>query len=97
MSSRTQPSVALGISAAGLERGVEIDARRAQRRRQTKENAGEDGDGKRECEDGAVETDRLESRNIAWIDGANRTEGSAATSSPATPPIRPSSADSVRS
>jgi len=65
----------MSVPATGLERRVEIDARRFERRRQTEQNARENRHAKRECEDASVETDRVDARNVARIDGANRAEG----------------------
>ena len=50
---------------------VEIDLGGAQRRREAEHEAGENRDAEGECEDGAVERDRVEPRDVAGIDGAH--------------------------
>jgi len=50
---------ALRVPAAGLERGVEIDARRPQRRHKAEQDAGANRDDKGEAEHGGIEPNRF--------------------------------------
>ena len=63
-----EAAFALRVPAARLERGVEIDARRAQRRREAEEDAGANRDGKGEDEHRGVEPNRFEPRDVARVD-----------------------------
>jgi hypothetical protein len=69
-----EAALALRVASAGLERRVEIDARRAYGRRQAEQHAGDDRHAEREREHGPVEPDRVDTRNVPGVDGADDTQ-----------------------
>ena len=65
----------LRVSSAGLERCIEIHSRDAQGRGEAEDEAGDDRHAEREGENGAVEADRVEPRDVAGIDRPNDLQG----------------------
>src|SRR5947207_2807048 len=65
----TEPSTAQGRAPPLAERLRKIRSGSAQRRRQSEEHRGDDGEGQREREDACVYAHVLDSRNSRWSQG----------------------------
>ncbi len=72
---QTQTAVALTAAAGGFERRVQVHFDGAPGGGDAEEKAGDEGDAEGEGQNGAVDGDVLQPRNVAGIDGAHHVEG----------------------
>ncbi|HEU5478269.1 MAG TPA: hypothetical protein VFU90_00480, partial [Candidatus Tumulicola sp.] len=71
---QSETAIALRVPGAGFENRIEIEPRRTQRRRQAKQNTGEQRHREGEREHVSVDADPVDEGNVPWIDDPDGAE-----------------------
>src|ERR1700730_10963058 len=75
MARAVESARALRAAPAGLERRVQVNLHRAEGRRDSENDAGENRDAEGKRQHRAVDMDLVEARDVARVDGAHDAEG----------------------